>query len=212
MKLQNYEHIIWDWNGTLLNDANLCVEIINTLLTKRRLSALTLERYREVFTFPIIHYYEKLGFDFSQETFESIGTEFITMYEKMRNRCSLMPDATKTLNYFAQLGLTQSVLSASKQSYLIQAIGSYGIDSTFMEINGLNNHYASSKIDIGKDFITRNKLDPTKILLIGDTTHDADVAASIGADCCLIPNGHQSQKILVTCGVPVVGSLTEFCE
>lgn len=211
MDLQKYKHIIWDWNGTLLDDVNLCVEIINSLLAKRKLPTLTLEHYREIFSFPIIQYYEKLGFDFAQESFESIGTEFITLYEKMRSQCSLMPDAPKTLNKLSQLGLTQSVLSASKQDYLLEAIRSYGVDATFTEINGINNHYASSKIDIGMDFIARNKMDPSKILLIGDTTHDADVAASIGADCCLIPNGHQSQKRLAASGVPIAVSLSEFC-
>lgn len=212
MNLQKYKHIIWDWNGTLLDDVELCVNIINSLLVKRKLSAVTLEYYREIFSFPIIQYYEKLGFDFTQESFESIGTEFITEYERKRNQCSLMPDAPKTLQHIFQLGLTQSILSASKQDYLLDAVGGYGLNDTFLEINGLDNHYASSKVDIGKDFVARHKLDPATILLIGDTTHDADVAASIGADCCLIPHGHQSRKRLASYGVPVVDSLSELCQ
>jgi phosphoglycolate phosphatase len=212
MDILKYKHIIWDWNGTLLDDAKLCLKIINSLLAKRKLSTISLGYYRKIFTFPILHYYEKLGFNFAQESFESISTEFITIYEKTRSQCSLMSDASKTLMHISQLGLTQSVLSASKQSYLIQAIVSYGLDETFVSINGLDNHHASSKIEIGKNFVARNKLEPSKILLIGDTTHDADVAASIGADCCLIPNGHQSPKRLATCGVPVVGSLSKLCQ
>jgi len=212
MNLQKYKHIIWDWNGTLLDDVELCVNIINSLLVKRKLSAVTLEYYREIFSFPIIQYYEKLGFDFTQESFESIGTEFITEYERKRNQCSLMPDAPKTLQHIFQLGLTQSILSASKQDYLLDAVGGYGLNDTFLEINGLDNHYASSKVDIGKDFVARHKLDPATILLVGDTTHDADVAASIGADYCLIPHGHQSRKRLASYGVPVVDSLSELCQ
>lgn len=212
MDLQKYKHIIWDWNGTLLDDVNLCVEIINSLLAKRKLSTLTLEYYREIFSFPIINYYEKLGFDFVQESFESIGTEFITEYEKKRSQCSLMSDAHNTLLHISQLGLTQSILSASKQDYLLDAVGGYGLEPVFLEINGLNNHYASSKVDIGRDFVARHKLDPSSILLIGDTTHDADVAAAIGADCCLIPNGHQNQKVLAACGAPIVGSLSELYQ
>lgn len=212
MYLSKYKHIIWDWNGTLLDDVALCVEIINDVLVKRKLPAISLEYYREIFSFPIIQYYEKLGFDFAKESFESIGTEFITEYEKKRNQCALMSDAPKTLQTIAQLGLSQSILSASKQSYLDQAIASYGLGSVFLEINGLDNHYASSKVNIGMDFVARNKLDPSTILLIGDTTHDADVAASIGADCCLIPNGHQSQNKLASCGAPMLGSLSALCQ
>lgn len=212
MNLLKYNHIIWDWNGTLLDDVELCVGIINTVLVKRKLSTVTLEYYRDIFSFPIIAYYEKLGFDFTQESFESIGTEFITEYEKKRNQCALMPDAHNTLLHISQLGLTQSILSASKQDYLLDAVGGYGLDAIFLEINGLNNHYASSKVDIGRDFVARNKLDPSTILLIGDTTHDADVAAAIGADCCLISNGHQSHKRLAACGAPIVCSLSELYQ
>lgn len=212
MSLSKYKHIIWDWNGTLLDDVALCVEIINAVLIKRKLPAISLDYYREIFSFPIIQYYEKLGFDFTQESFETIGTEFITEYEKKRNQCTLMSDAPQTLQTISQLGLTQSILSASKQSYLNQAIAAYGLESIFLEINGLDNHYASSKVEIGMDFVARNKLDPSSILLIGDTTHDADVAASIGADCCLIPNGHQSQKKLAACGAPMAGSLSELFQ
>ena len=212
MDILKYRHIIWDWNGTLLDDVELCIKIINSMLAKRKLAAISRDNYRKIFTFPVFHYYEKLGFNFTQEFFESISTEFIAMYEKMRNQCSLMSDAPKTLMCISQLGITQSVLSASEQSHLIQAIVAYGLDKIFVAINGLDNHHASSKIDIGKSFVAGNKLEPSKILLVGDTTHDADVAASIGADCCLIPNGHQNLKRLAACGVPVVGSLSELCQ
>lgn len=212
MNISKYEHIIWDWNGTLLDDVELCVSIINTLLIKRKLASISVEYYKEIFSFPIIQYYEKLGFDFSRESFESIGTEFILDYEKKRTQCALMADATKTLQHFAHLGLTQSILSASKQNYLLDAVGGYGLKSLFIEINGLDNHYASSKVDIGRAFMARNYLAPNAILLIGDTLHDADVAKALGVECCLVPNGHQSQARLAAGGVTIVDSLSELCR
>jgi len=212
MNLLKYNHIIWDWNGTLLDDVELCVSIINSLLVKRNLSPISLDYYREIFSFPILQYYQKLGFDFSSESFEMIGTEFILKYEKRRAQCALMADAAKTLQHFADRGLTQSILSASKQDYLLDAVSGYGLDAFFMEINGLDNHYASSKVDIGVDFVVRNNLDPATILLIGDTMHDADVAKALGVNCCLIANGHQSYQRLVACGAPIVASLAELYQ
>ena len=57
-----YESIIWDWNGTLLNDVGTAIDSINYLLKDRKLSPLTLDRYLEVFTFPVQNYYEQIGF------------------------------------------------------------------------------------------------------------------------------------------------------
>ena len=58
-----YKHIIWDWNGTLLDDTWLCVEGINNSLKKRSLQTITKEIYRKVFSFPVEDYYKRLGFD-----------------------------------------------------------------------------------------------------------------------------------------------------
>ena len=125
-------------------------------------------------------------------------------------QCVQRYDATETLEQVSRSGVCQSILSASKQSYLTQAVIEYGLDKTFMAVNGLDNHHASSKVEIGKEFIAKSKLEPSKILLIGDTTHDAEVATEIGADCCLIPNGHQNSDKLMECGVPVVESLSKL--
>ena len=84
-----YKHIIWDWNGTLLDDTWLCVEGINQALIKRNLTPISEDRYREVFTFPVRDYYKKLGFDLtislnsaiipsSVETFDISNLEMIT--------------------------------------------------------------------------------------------------------------------------------------
>ena len=64
-----YKHIIWDWNGTLLNDLTLCVDLLNVSLEKRKLPEMTEEKYRKKFLFPIKTFYESIGFDFSKEDF-----------------------------------------------------------------------------------------------------------------------------------------------
>ena len=38
--------ILWDWNGTLLNDIDACVEAMNVMLGKRNMSLLGIERYK----------------------------------------------------------------------------------------------------------------------------------------------------------------------
>ena len=37
MTSRKYSHILWDWNGTLLDDAWLCVEVMNSMLAERDL-------------------------------------------------------------------------------------------------------------------------------------------------------------------------------
>ena len=97
MKIINYKHIIWDWNGTLLNDVKLCADIMNNLLKARSLPTITLEKYREIFTFPVKDYYIKAGYDFLNESFEEISVDFIAEYESRKIGCTLYPFAAEIL-------------------------------------------------------------------------------------------------------------------
>ena len=58
------KHIVWDWNGTLLDDRWLTIAVMNRLLARRNMDELTEDRYLQLFTFPGIDYNRRLGFDF----------------------------------------------------------------------------------------------------------------------------------------------------
>ncbi len=209
-RANKYRHIIWDWNGTLINDIWLVVEIMNKMLKKRSLSEIDLKKYREIFDFPVIDYYAKLGFDFSKESFEELTVEFISEYYERFNECKLFNGAEEVLKGISDRGISQSILSASKEDVLTEKIKYYGIDKYFCRITGLENHYAESKVERGKKWIAELNLNPQEVLLIGDTAHDYIVSKHIGSDCLLIANGHYSYERLAKLGVDVVSSLKEM--
>ena len=210
MDLTAYDHILWDWNGTLLDDLDLCLDVINQLLQARDLPAVSRTKYREIFGFPVIDYYRQLGFDFSREPFEKVSTEFILRYEAGRSGCPLMPAAVPVLRKMRELGYTQSVLSASRADYLTRAVAAYNLDDYFHSLNGLDNHHAAGKIERGARLLRSQNLQPDSLLLIGDTLHDAEVAAALDLDCLLIAAGHHSRARLDRAGVPVLNSLGEL--
>lgn len=80
----------------------------------------------------------------------------------------------------------------------------------FEAVAGLDNHYAVSKIEVGHKLIDSHNLNLSKTLLIGDTIHDFEVAQSLGCQCLLIANGHQSAKRLERTGAKVVKNLSEI--
>ena len=87
-----------------------------------------------------------------------------------------------------------------------------GVKHFFDDIIGISNIYAESKKDMGKAYIENRKPDKKNVLLIGDTVHDFDVADSLGIDCVLIANGHQSRKKLLDCGTPVLADIADIFE
>lgn len=210
MKTLNYKHIIWDWNGTLLNDVDYSLNITNQMLSKRNLPQMSYEKYRDIFEFPIINYYNKIGFNFQREPFEVIADEFITLYESNCYQCSLHHDAEKILQNIMTVGISQSILSAAHETSLKQFVNHFDITHYFVQIMGLNNHYAESKINNGRMWIENNDINPQEVLLIGDTVHDYETSQAMGTKCLLIADGHHNIKKLKTCGVEVVDSLLDF--
>ena len=198
-----YKHIIWDYNGTLLNDVKLCVDIINDLLIKRDLPKMTIENYKEMFDFPVRDYYERIGFDFKKESFEIVGTEFINEYDKRQKTSKLHPGVEDLLSKVNTAGIEQSVLSARKEKQLLEELDYLGISFYFSEIVGLNDHYAGGKTENGIKLISRLGIPKDKILMIGDTKHDAEVAKEAGIDCILLSHGHHTGEKLESCDVRI---------
>ena len=207
MRLRTYRHLIWDWNGTLLDDAWLCREIMNGQLRRRGLPELSVERYEQIFDFPVEKYYRAVGFDWARESFQEAGTEFIVEYEKRKKECSLQGGAQELLARIAAGGWSQAVLSAYSHATLEEFLGHFGVRHHFRSVAGSRDHYAAGKVGHGLKMLEELHVSPQETLLIGDTTHDAEVAKAMGVDCLLVPSGHNSRARLEQCGVPMAESL-----
>jgi phosphoglycolate phosphatase len=204
------ESVIWDWNGTLLNDVVVAIDSINKLLLDRNLEALTLNRYLDVFTFPVQEYYETIGFNLKEEPFEIPANQFINIYNKAVELCGLHKEVIPLLSRLSGKGYRQFILSAMEQQQLEKTVSDNGITHFFEALCGLDNHYATSKVENGRLLIGRNRLNPKLTVLIGDTVHDYEVAQAIGCKCILVANGHQSKERLLKSGAKVVDSLDEI--
>jgi phosphoglycolate phosphatase len=204
------QSVIWDWNGTLLNDLDFCISTINILLKKRNLGLLNRAAYKEVFSFPVKDYYAAIGFDFSKEDFSIPAREFIDLYNNGVKACYLHKSAIDVLSFFKRKGIRQFVLSAMKQEMLEETLKHNSIHPFFEGIFGLNDHYAVSKIDRGKQLLSEYNIDKSSTWIIGDTTHDYEVAQKLGIKCVLIADGHQTEERLRNTGVNILSELKEL--
>lgn len=208
--INKYRHIIWDWNGTILNDVDYCRKIINGILLENGLPELSLNKYREIFTFPVQDYYEAAGLDFSKKSFEVLGKEFIDKYEASKLNCNLQDNAVEVLALIHTNGIGQSVLSAYLHSNLVKILDHYKLAQYFDNIIGLDNIYAGSKTHLGLMLIDQLNIPGNEILFIGDTLHDAEVAEAMGVNCVLISNGHQVHEKLNSTFNNVLENLNEL--
>lgn len=205
-----YKHVIWDWNGTLLDDVQLCLDIMNNVLINRNKTSLSLEQYKNLFVFPVVNYYESIGFD--KDDFISISDEFIGEYECRRLECQIFDGVEAILSRNIENGITQSILSAYKHSTLLEIVEHFDLSRYFVELIGQDDIYAHGKIEQGLQWINRIGIGKKDIIMIGDTYHDYEVAREIGVDCILISHGHNSEIKLNSTGAIVVENFTELSK
>lgn len=205
-----YKHIIWDWNGTLLDDVWLSVEVFNTMMQNYGLGQITKNYYRKNFRFPVIDFYKCAGFDFSQMDFEQVGNFFIDTYNARRYECRLFDGVPEIMQKLNDGGTSQSVLSASRKDHLKEAIEHHGIEKFLLSSAGLEDIYANSKEALGVKHVEKINVPRENILMVGDTDHDLLVAQTMGVNCVLMSAGHFSQDRLEKLDVPVLNSFDEL--
>lgn len=204
-----YKTIIWDWNGTMLDDLELSLESVNFLLEERDLPLLSIERYKDIFGFPVKDYYVKAGFDFTKEPFEVPAKQYVKLYAAKASDLKLFPDVIDVLSFFKENNYRQIVLSAMKDDNLKLMIGNANITHYFDGIFGIKDNYAREKVSLGKQVVETLGLNPSECVMIGDTLHDAEVAEQCGFDCILYSGGHVSKQRLKTTGLRIIERLSD---
>ena len=169
--------ILWDWNGTLLDDVALCVDALNRLLRRYGYpQQYDLDAYRDIFGFPVEEYYVRAGFDFSRHPFPVLAESYMQDYLPHSAACPLAQGAREALEAFRTAGLRQVVLSASPADTLAHQVTQRGIRPYFDELLGLSDIYARSKVAIGLAYLQRSGFAPERCVMVGDSVHDAEVA------------------------------------
>lgn len=192
-RVKIFRHIIWDWNGTLLDDVTASCTTLNELLSEYGLPNISLEEYRRKFCFPIETYYERVGFDLEKYSFDEISEKWHRRYgEHFDALCSLYPETEQGLSDVSKEGIGSSILSAAGEENIKNMLGAYRIEHFFENVSGGENSFkAEPKLTRGMKLIERLSLEPGKVVLIGDTQYDAEVAQRLGVSYIVVSDGHQ---------------------
>ena len=209
---KTYTHLVWDFNGTILDDIQLGIDCVNVMLKKRNLPTLdSVEAYRAIMRFPVIDYYKDLGFNMEEEDYYQIlAPEWVAMYLAGEPNCGMMEGVMEVLEAAKTAGIKQMVISATETDQLLSQLDRLGIRGYFDEILGLDNFYAASKTALAEAW--RREHPEAVVLSVGDTDHDGDLADVLGADCLLYTGGHQSKERLSTRGKTLIDHIGEIKE
>ncbi|MFE9459467.1 HAD family hydrolase [Streptomyces californicus] len=207
-------HLVWDWNGTLLDDTHAVIGATNAAFAEVELEPITLEQYREMYTIPIPRFYERiLGRLPTEAEWERMDGVFHRYYAERRTGCGLTTGADELLRGWQRAGRSQSLLSMYGHEQLVPVVRGYGIEPRFVRVEGRRGPSGGSKaLHMERHFEALAGPDgiaPENAVVIGDALDDAVAAAHVGARAVLYTGGSHSRSSLEGAGVPVVDSLAE---
>ncbi len=203
-----YSTVIWDFNGTIVDDVQIGIDSVNEMLAKRNLRTLnSVEEYKNIFGFPVKDYYSRLGFDFEKEPFEELAVEWVQNYTVREGKMTLTKGFREVCDYLHVKGVSQLILSSSETEMMLRQLEAFGIRDDFEKVIGSTNIYAGGKIEAAQRAFPHGT---KRTVMIGDTVHDAETARAIGAGCILYEGGHGRSSELKTIGCPVIKDMTEL--
>ena len=208
--MKKYRSIIWDWNGTLLDDVDIAIGTVNDILARRGLPPTERERYFRDFEMPVTKYYENAGLDLLKVPFSVIAAEFSEGYGRRVLSAKLAEGAIEVLKAIRDAGIRQTIISSSEQKSLVALVSKFGIERFFDEVIGKGDFLADGKADIALEWLARGSSDARTTLLVGDLVYDTEVAAAIGCDCVLIGHGHQGRDKLAACGTDILYGIADL--
>ena len=203
--------VLWDFNGTLIDDAAYGRRVINAVLRKHGLPEIqTMEEYRERFCFPVRTFYDGVGL--GGATYDQAAVEWTEEYYAHEDECRLRTGVLETVQALHALHIRQAVISASPQEALERQLGRQGITPYFERVMGLSDIHARSKVHLAQMFMRESGISPEKTLFVGDTPHDAETARAISCRCVLVTGGHQTEAALRETGCHVLTDILQVPE
>ncbi len=201
--------LVWDWNGTLLDDTDAALGALNELLAQRGLPTITLDFYRQTFSFPVRPYYEFLGMDLAREDWDALAKSYHDAYHA--RPAGLNAEALAALDLAHAHGVRQVLLSALRQDYLDAAVDRFRLCGYFDFVVGSDNLDGASKLSRAralKDLLARADGGASdELVFIGDALHDKEVADALGARVVLFSGGgHAAERLAAV--APTAATLT----
>jgi phosphoglycolate phosphatase-like HAD superfamily hydrolase len=204
-------HVVWDWNGTILDDNDAVITAVNTVCTAFGRDAIDLAYLRSIYRRPLLDCYrELLGRDLSAEDWADIDRTYHHAYRELLPMTRLSPGIPDELRRWARRGGSQSLLSMWFHDELVPLVTEYGLADLFARIDGL-------RVDVGGhgksahlvEHLDALGLAREEVVLVGDVLDDAVAAEAAGVRCVLVTTGVMTRRALESSGVPVVDSIAE---
>lgn len=164
---------------------------------------MSLQQYRDLFTFPILHFYKKYGLSVDEVLAkkDESNAVFQSTYEDLAKHARTRRGARALLAWLSDTGTSNIILSNYVTEKIKPHVARLGIGDHFQDINahtcnGTTILEKTSKIDRLQCYMDQHGFAPTDTYIIGDSTEEPEIAHHLGLTSIGITDGYICEKRL----------------
>ena len=176
----------FDWNGTLFDDTPATLQATNIVLAKFGIAPLDLHTLQEKFSFPLIHFYERVGVspDEYLKNAEEEGATYVEAYEACNGNCKVMDGAVELLEWLNGKNVHTMILSNHMQDNLDADVERLGITPYMKHVSG-NKERATMTQGLSKQirleaYMEEHGFASENTFIIGDSHEEPELARRLG--------------------------------
>ncbi|MGV7214880.1 HAD family hydrolase [Bradyrhizobium sp. UFLA05-112] len=194
--------LVFDWNGTLLDDADALLQTTNAILERFGRATIDMNTFREHCDVPLSILYRNLGMSESEvaATDRDGSAIFHDAYEPLASNANLREGARRMLEIAREQAASSIIVSNHIVDPLRSQMQRLGINEYIDEVLAFESratqYKSMTKGERLRLYMQENDLKPPATFIIGDMPVEANIARDLGLISIAITGGFVSESRL----------------
>ena len=194
--MRRYELLVFDWDGTLADSAAHIVHSIRAAAADLGLTVRTDAQARHIIGLGLSDAMARLFPDLPAAGWAQVADRYRHHYLPGESAVALFPGVEAALPALCRRGHLLAVATGKSRRGLDRALSTAGLEPVFHATRCADEGFPKPHPDMLLHLLDLFSVAPGAALMIGDTTHDLEMAAAAGVDSLAVTYGaHPAEQL-----------------
>jgi len=211
LRPRRFRLVVFDWDGTLADSTTIIATSIQRACEDLGLPVPDDRAARHVIGLGLADALRHVAPDLPTERYPELSLRYRDHYLARDPDIPLFGGAMELVRDLREAGYTLAIATGKSRRGLDRALDQQALREIFHHTRCADEGRPKPDPDMLLHLMQLARVDPSETLMIGDTTHDIELARNAGAAVIAVSYGaHALEDLALRDGVPVVHSITEL--
>ncbi len=210
---KRYDLIVFDWDGTVMDSTAVIASSIQAACRDLDLPVPSDEAARHVIGMGLLEALRHAVPDAPESMYEPLVARYRHYFLAQDESILLFADARETIVELHAAGYWLAVATGKNRNGLNRALQSSGLTDYFHATRTADQTFSKPHPAMLLEIMDELGLEPERVLMVGDTTHDLQMAINAGVDAVGVTHGaHPVEQLRALQPLALLDDFTELRE